>query len=64
MTKKERNKAIIIFSVIALVFLIGSIMTGGTGGEEESVQVVMRDAVRYRASGSFRESSSWFLRPW
>jgi len=50
MTKKERNKAIIIFSVIALVFLIGSIMTGGTGGEEESVQVVMRDAVMHEVN--------------
>ena len=32
MTKKERNKAIIIFAVIALVFMIGSILTGGGGG--------------------------------
>ncbi len=45
MTKKERKKAIIIFSIIALVFMIGSIIAGGGSGEEESVQVVMRDAV-------------------
>ena len=48
MTKQERKKAIIIFSVIALVFMIGSILTGGGGGgEEESIQTVMRDAVMH-----------------
>lgn len=47
MTKKERNKAIIIFSVIALVFLIGSILTGTGGGHEETVQEMMRDAVMH-----------------
>ena len=47
MTKKERNKAILIFSVIALVFMVGSILTGGGGGEEESIQTVMRDAVMH-----------------
>ena len=47
MDKKERKKAIIIFAVIALVFMIGSILTGGHGGEEESVQTVMRDAVMH-----------------
>lgn len=50
MTKKERKKAIIIFAVIALVFMIGAIMTGGHGGEEESVQVVMRDAVMHEVN--------------
>ena len=47
MTKKERNKAILVFSLIALVFMIGSILTGGGGGEEESIQTVMRDAVMH-----------------
>ena len=47
MTKQERKKAIILFSVIALVFMIGSILTGGGGGEEETVQTVMRDAVMH-----------------
>ena len=47
MTKKERKKAIIIFTAIALVFMIGSILTGGGGGHEESVQVTMRDAVMH-----------------
>ena len=32
MTKQERKKAIIVFSLIALVFMIGSILTGGGGG--------------------------------
>ena len=45
MTKQERRKAIIIFTVIAAVFMIGAILTGNGGGEEESVQTVMRDAV-------------------
>lgn len=47
MTKQERKKAIIVFSLIALVFMIGSILTGGHGGEEESIQTVMRDAVMH-----------------
>ena len=47
MTKQERRKAIIVFSVIALVFLIGAILTGGHGGEEETVQEVMRDTVMH-----------------
>lgn len=50
MTKKERKKAIIVFAVIALVFMVGAIMTGGHGGEEESVQVVMRDAVMHEVN--------------
>ena len=45
MTKKERNKAIIFFSVVALVFMVGAILTGGNGGHEETVQEMMRDAV-------------------
>ena len=45
MTKQERKKAIIIFSVVALVFMVGSILTGSHGGHEETVQEMMRDAV-------------------
>lgn len=47
MTVKQRRKTIILFSVIALVFLAAAILSGGHGGEEESVQVVMRDAVMH-----------------
>ena len=47
MTKQERKKAILVFSLIALVFMIGSILAGGGGGEEESIQAVMRDAVMH-----------------
>ena len=36
---------LIIFGVIAAVLLAGIFLTSGNGGEEESVQVVMRDAV-------------------
>jgi len=45
MTKQERRKAIIFFAVIAAVFMVGAILTGRSGGEEESIQTVMRDAV-------------------
>ena len=45
MTKQERRKAIIIFSLAALVFMLASIFTGGSSGEEEAIQDVMRDAV-------------------
>ena len=45
MTKQERRKAALIFAVIALVFMIGAILTGGSSGEEETIQQVMRDAV-------------------
>ena len=45
MTKQEKRKAAIIFAAIAIVFMIGAILTGGGSGEEETVQEVMRDAV-------------------
>jgi len=45
MTKQERRKAIIIFAVIAAVFMAGAMLTGGGTGEEETIQQVMRDAV-------------------
>jgi len=45
MTKQEKRKATLIFAVIALVFMIGAILTGGNTGEEETIQQVMRDAV-------------------
>ena len=45
MTKQERRKTALIFAVIAAVFMIGAILTGGGAGEEESIQQVMRDAV-------------------
>lgn len=45
MTKQERRKAIILFSLAALVFMIASLLTGGGGAEEEPIRDVMRDAV-------------------
>lgn len=45
MTKQERRKAIIVFTVIALVFMVGAILTGGGVGKKETIQQVMRDAV-------------------
>lgn len=44
-SKSERKKAIIIFSALSLVFLIGAILTGGNEEKHESVQEVMRDSV-------------------
>lgn len=45
MTKAERRKAAIIFGVIALVFMIGAILTGNGGEKDETIQEMMRDAV-------------------
>ena len=45
MSKQERRKAVIVFAVIAAVFMVGAILTGGGSGEEETIQQVMRDAV-------------------
>ena len=45
MTKQKRRKTAIIFTVIALIFMIGAILTGGGSGEEETIQQVMRDSV-------------------
>ncbi len=45
MTKREWSKAIIVFSVIALLFMVASFLTGGGSHEEESIQHMMRDSV-------------------
>lgn len=45
MTKQEKRKAIIVFAALALVFMIGAMLTGGGSGEEETIQQVMRDSV-------------------
>lgn len=45
MSKQEKRKTALIFAVIALVFMVGAILTGGGSGEEETIQEVMRDAV-------------------
>ena len=45
MSKSERKRAIIIFSALSLVFLIGAILTGGNEEKHETVQEVMRDSV-------------------
>lgn len=45
MDKKRKIKSIIIFSVLALVFLIGSIITSVPHSANEPVGVLMRDAV-------------------
>ena len=45
MTRQERRKAILLFSIIAAVFLVASLVTGNDAGHEETIQEVMRDAV-------------------
>lgn len=46
MNKKQKIRSAIIFGVVFVVLLIGVILTGlGKSGHEESIQVVMRDAV-------------------
>lgn len=45
MDKKQRNMMLIIFGVIAVILLVGVFLTAGNAGEEEDIQVVMRDAV-------------------
>ena len=45
MDKKQKKTMLIIFGVIAVVLLAGIFLTSGHGGEEEPIQVVMRDAV-------------------
>lgn len=45
MTKAERKKAILVFAIIAAIFLVASILTGGHGEKHETVQEMMRDAV-------------------
>jgi F-type H+-transporting ATPase subunit a len=45
MTKAERRKAGIIFGIIALIFMVGAILTGNGGEKHETIQEMMRDAV-------------------
>ena len=33
MTKAERRKAVIFFTVVALIFMVGAILTGNGGGK-------------------------------
>ena len=50
MDKRTKIKRGVFFGVLALVFLIGSILTGSSGGEEESISVMMRDAVLHETN--------------
>ena len=45
MDKKQKRTMLIIFVVIAAILLAGIFLTAGNAGEEESIQVLMRDAV-------------------
>ncbi len=45
MGKKERTVRLALFGAAALAFLIGAVLTGRAGGEQETIQEVMGDAV-------------------
>lgn len=45
MDKKQKKTMLIIFCVIAAILVGGILLTAGNAGEEESIQVLMRDAV-------------------
>ncbi len=45
MSKKQRIWSILVFALILIALLIGIILTGGGGAEEESIQEVLKDAV-------------------
>ena len=50
MDKGTKIKRGVFFGVLALVFLVGSILSGSSGGEEESISVLMRDAVLHETN--------------
>ncbi len=45
MSKSEKLKSVFVFSVIIIALIIGIYLTGNTGGKEESIKEVMKDAV-------------------
>jgi F-type H+-transporting ATPase subunit a len=45
MSKKQRIWSILIFIAILIILLVGIILTGQGGGEEESIQEVLKDGV-------------------
>ena len=44
MDKKKRTRELLVFALIVLILLVGAILSP-SGGESESIQEVMRDAV-------------------
>ena len=50
MDKKKRTGRLALFGCAALAFLIGALCTGGGGGEHESIQEVMQDAVLHSSA--------------
>ena len=45
MNKKKRTRELIVFAIIVLALLAGCLLAPSSGGESESIQEVMRDAV-------------------
>lgn len=45
MSKKTRSKSIAVFAVIIIALLLGIVFTGPAGEKEETIQMIMRDAV-------------------
>ena len=50
MDQKKRTGRLALFGCAALAFLIGALCTGGGGGEQESIQEVLQDAVLHSSA--------------
>ncbi len=50
MDKKTRNKIIVVTAIVLAVLLVGIVLTGSSGGEEEELSVVMRDGVLHEVN--------------
>ncbi|MCD8099932.1 MAG: F0F1 ATP synthase subunit A [Oscillospiraceae bacterium] len=50
MDKKTRNKIIAVTVIVLAVLLVGIVLTGSSGGEEEELSVVMRDGVLHEVN--------------
>lgn len=50
MDKRKRTRELIVFSCIVLLLLVGAILTGPSGGEQESIREVMKDAVLHESA--------------
>lgn len=50
MSKKRKIVSGVIFGILIICLLVGIVLTGGSHGEEEAIQEVMRDAVLHESS--------------
>ena len=50
MEKRKRTRELIIFACIALLLLVGAVLTGSSAGKQESIREVMKDAVLHESA--------------